>query len=157
MISRYSDTQLFFYELVQRAQTHLPYSISENTESYIVFMLSDLASGCTRYTNEPLFEIFRHAIEIDHPESFKEFRRLGDHSLITLSIFPDNVHRRNVSKDYFRSMGQMGYNRAGEIAEKVFDRDFKYLYQELADSFRAVESIIRRARGLTPLSVVDCV
>lgn len=153
MISNHADTQLFFFELIKRAQLHLPHNISENAESYIVFMLSGAVSD-RRFFSTPLFTILEQALEMNKPDSFKELKKLGDYSLLTLGLFPDAVSRRNVSDDYFRNMGQMGYNRAGDLAERLFDRDFGDLYRELADSFRAIESIIRKARGLAPLNVV---
>ena len=143
------EIKIFFLELVKSAQVQLKSQLPENIETYIVLTLSDVEKGL-KVPAEPLFDILLMAHESNAPESFHSYKRLGDVSLFTLGLFPEHVSRRNLSKSYFRAMGQMGYSRAGNVAERSFGTEFGCLYHDMADFFDESEKVIRRVKGLAP-------
>lgn len=150
MILDASSTEFFFYKLIQSSRKHTKYNIKDSAESYLVFMLSSVARGEIDL-GEPLFSLLEKGVESPHPRNFMEFKKLGDSSLISLGIFPENIKKRGISKDYVRNMGKVGYIRASETVPG--NSDTKELYESLADSFESLEKIIRRVGGLAPLGV----
>ena len=156
MIEFCGKIELFFYELVQRAQLHTKTTLSPNTEFSVVFLLSDIHHNRIDEMSGPLFFKLENAIGSSKDEQFKKFKNLGDSSLAMLGFFSENIQQKALSQDYFRSMGCMGYSRASEVAKKHFvDRDFADFYEEMADCFVDAEVVIRKVKGLVALRHIE--
>ncbi|MEM1144566.1 MAG: hypothetical protein AAF671_07675 [Pseudomonadota bacterium] len=66
-------------------------------------------------------------------------RRLGDTALFMGALFPDNFHRRGISKDYFVGMGGGAY---GSLADQLPSQ--KSLFSELAERFPRLMQLLAR-------------
>ena len=142
-----STPYIYFYELIQRAKLHTKIEIDDGCESYVVFLLSDLASGKIKFSEEPLFKLMEYAVNKSDPDNFQAFKLLGDSTLITLSVFPDKIS--HLSDNYVKKMGQIGYRRCSSIASRFFNGGD--VYEQLAYNYEEVASLAKKAKTLAKI------
>jgi hypothetical protein len=130
-----------WYSLVNEAQASTRLVLSENTESYLVFLLM-------RFTHVP--QLVESVLALDVLESMNKprllqqelLREVGDKSLLFCGLFPGMAKKRRVSLDYFTEMGQTAYMTASELFQ-----DNTELYQQLSMQFPALQQILQAMRG----------
>lgn len=130
-----------WHALVNEAQASTRLMLSENTESYLVFLLMRFIQGN---------KLIESVIALDFLESMHKPRRrqvellrdVGDKSLLFCGLFPGIAKKRNLSLDYFVDMGQAAYLTIGELYESQ-----SRLFFQLSDQFIVLQQILRAMRG----------
>lgn len=131
-----------WHALVNEAQAATQLILSENTESYLVFLLM-------RFSQGP--KLIESIIALDFLESMHRPRTLqmellrdvGDKSLLFCGLFPGMAKKRHVSLDYFSDMGQAAYLTMSELE----DRHTADLYFQLSEQFLTLRQILQAMRG----------
>lgn len=134
-----------WHALVNEAQAATRLILSENTESYLVFLLM-------RFTQGP--KLIESIVALDFLESMRRprplqmqfMRDVGDKSLLFCGLFPGIAERRHVSINYFVDLGQAAYLTVGELEEK----QSASLYFQLSEQFATLQQILQAMRGEYP-------
>ncbi|ARB92519.1 hypothetical protein [Legionella longbeachae] len=131
-----------WHALVNEAQAATQLILSENTESYLVFLLM-------RFSQGP--KLIESIVALDFLESMHRPRTLqmellrdvGDKSLLFCGLFPGIAKRRHVSLEYFSEMGQAAYLTIGELEGKHTQN----IYFQLSEQFLILQQILQAMRG----------
>ncbi len=131
-----------WHALVNEAQAATHLILNENTESYLVFLLM-------RFTQAP--KLLESIVAMDFLESMHKPRKLqmeqlrdvGDKSLLFCGLFPGIAEKRNVTLEYFSSMGKAAYLTVSELHQ----RECATLYVQLSEQFIALQQILHAMRG----------
>ncbi|MGL5743140.1 MAG: hypothetical protein ACRCXC_11680 [Legionella sp.] len=131
-----------WHALVNEAQAATQLILSENTESYLVFLLM-------RFTQGP--KLIESIVALDFLECMHKPRALqmevlrdvGDKSLLFCGLFPGIAKRRHVNLNYFSEMGQAAYLTVGELEGKHATN----LYIQLSEQFLILQQILQAMRG----------
>lgn len=136
-----------WHALVNEAQAATQIVLTENTESYLVFVLMRYTQGAKLLDSVLAFD-FLHAANRSGKLRLEQFIELGDKSLIFSGLFPGLAARRRVSLDYFIDLGQAAYITASELHQQ----DSARLFYELSQHFRDLQYILSAMR-LSPCQV----
>ncbi|HHT0592830.1 TPA: hypothetical protein ACTXXA_001020 [Legionella anisa] len=131
-----------WHALVNEAQAATELMLTENTESYLVFLLM-------RFSQGP--KLIESVVALDFLESMNRpktlqmelLRDVGDKSLLFCGLFPGMAKRRHVSLDYFSEMGQAAYLTIGELE----GRHTADLYIQLSEQFLTLRQVLQAMRG----------
>ncbi|KTD11574.1 hypothetical protein Lgra_1032 [Legionella gratiana] len=131
-----------WHALVNEAQAATQLILSENTESYLVFLLM-------RFSQGP--KLIESIVALDFLESMHRPRTLqmellrdvGDKSLLFCGLFPGIAKKRHVSLEYFSEMGQAAYLTVGELE----GRHSENIYFQLSEQFLILQQILQAMRG----------
>jgi len=131
-----------WHALVNEAQASSRLILTENTESYLVFLLM-------RFSQGP--KLIESVVALDFLETMQKPRQMqkdllrdvGDKSLLFCGLFPGIAERRHVSLSYFSDMGQAAYLTAGELQEEQTDN----LYFQLSEQFIILQHVLQAMRG----------
>ncbi|AWN72699.1 hypothetical protein LEAN103870_03425 [Legionella anisa] len=131
-----------WHALVNEAQAATQLMLTENTESYLVFLLM-------RFSQGP--KLIESVVALDFLESMHRpktlqmelLRDVGDKSLLFCGLFPGIAKRRHVSLDYFSEMGQAAYLTIGELE----GRHTADLYIQLSEQFLTLRQVLQAMRG----------
>lgn len=131
-----------WHALVNEAQASTRLVLSENTESYLVFLLM-------RFTQGP--KLIESVVALDFLESMRKPRHLqlellrdvGDKSLLFCGLFPGIAQQRHVNLSYFSDMGQAAYLTVGELQTN----EEAHLYFQLSEQFTTLQQILQAMRG----------
>jgi hypothetical protein len=132
-----------WHALVNEAQAATQLMLTENTESYLVFLLM-------RFTQGP--KLIESIVALDFLESVHKPRTLqleilrdvGDKSLLFCGLFPGIAKRRHVSLDYFSEMGQAAYLTISGLEGRHYSPD---LYTQLSEQFLTLKHVLQAMRG----------
>ena len=136
-----------WHALVNEAQAASQIVLTENTESYLVFVLMRYTKG-TRLMDSILALDFLHAMNHSGRLRLDQLIELGDKSLLFSGLFPGLAARRRVSIDYFIGIGQAAYLTASELHHESSAQ----LFYELGEHFHELQSILTAMR-----SVAKCI
>lgn len=143
----------FFRELLQDAQKNQGTSLDQDTEFYLVNLLTAFIDTDRLYAvdsdgkniDEPLAVMLLKAQELESTqEKGLTFRRIGDISLYVSGFFSNSFARKIIDVDYYINMGATCYRTAKnyvqkspypEVFENLSSRFPKYvdLFNEIAD------------------------
>lgn len=111
----YPTSIAHWHALLTEAQAACHKCLSEELESYLVFLLM-------RYTNAPEMasSIFAHdylRAHLQQSESNRKemLRDVGDQCLLYAGLFPERATRKQVSAEYFVNLGQGAYHSLSEL------------------------------------------
>ncbi len=129
----------FFREGIMRAQRRANLPLREDTQFYVVNLLSEfLAAGKLEET--PLALIYARAVQTENPnEQYQLLKQIGDRSLYVSGFFPDSLKRRVVNIDYYIGMGERAYASVSSISRGVLFAD---TFEELAEKFHRLVDLI---------------
>ena len=127
--------------LVQEAQQLRQFSLDEDLESYLVFMLM-------RFANSP--EMAASVMGTEFLESMQclgnlrhdKLRDVGDKCLLLSGLFPGRVKRKQVTLSYFVDLGQSAYSQVSSVSKK----DLAVLYGSLCEGFIKLMDILHAMR-----------
>jgi len=130
--------------LVLEAQTASHIDLTEDLQSYLVFLLM-------RYLYEG--QLLERPIALDFLDTLHQSGRLqqhnlqdvGDKCLIVSGFFPGLAERRLVQINYFVNMGQGAYSALSYLSGKPNER----LFKDLSSGFMPLVDILRTMRGLS--------
>ncbi len=132
-----------WHALIEEAKLRNAYSITDEIESYLVFLLM-------RFCNKPelaqciLATDFLKSFEQQKMERLASLRMVGDTCLLFAGLFPGRAQKRRVRISYFVKLGQMAYSTLAEARNsKLGD-----LYADLAEQFVILMDIMHCMREL---------
>ncbi|EHL29291.1 hypothetical protein [Legionella drancourtii] len=131
-----------WHALVNEAQATTRLILSENTESYLVFLLMRFSQGPKLIESIVALD-FLESMHRPRPLQVQFMRDVGDKSLLFCGLFPGIAERRHVSIDYFFDLGQAAYLTVGELEEK----QSASLYFQLSEQFATLQQILQAMRG----------
>ncbi len=110
-----------FRELVGEALARQSVRASEETEYYLVNLLTDFIDARRLHPTETesaptLIELLAGALERDRSAQFAAFRRMGDFALFVSGFFSESLTRRAIDLDYYVAMGGGAYGHASRLA-----------------------------------------
>lgn len=131
-----------WHALVNEAQAATRLILSENTESYLVFLLMRFSQG-PKLVESIVALDFLDSMHRPRPLQMQLMRDVGDKSLLFCGLFPGIAARRHVSLNYFSELGQAAYLTVGELQEK----ESATLYFQLSEQFATLQQILQAMRG----------
>ncbi len=143
--------------LVKEAEDANHYSLSEDLESYLVFLLARFA-GKPEIANSILALDFLHGLEHTGQQRTEALRDVADKSLLFAGLFPGRADRRCVKISYFVNVGRHAYAALATLCQNTMSG----LYGALDESFVALMDVLHvmrelsdQASGLTPLQAAE--
>ncbi|MCS5712660.1 hypothetical protein [Candidatus Berkiella aquae] len=122
-----------WYALVNEAEHACAISLSEDLESYLVFLLQ-------RFTGQP--EIASSVLGLDFLKSYQQvssshlhLKDVGDKCLLLAGLFPGRAVKRRVKLSYFVKLGQTAYSTLSSYVvhqEELFNQ-LCYEFPKLLD------------------------
>jgi hypothetical protein len=129
--------------LVQEAEKRGNFTLSEDLESYLTFLLM-------RFTQKPemaksvLALEFLNGLEETGYQRMEKLRDVGDKCLLVSGLFPGRAEKRRVRISYFVELGQNAYATLGQSQQK-----YARLYVLLQESFIVLMDTLHVIRGLS--------
>ena len=102
----------YFMEMFDSARKKTRLNVSQETEFYVVDMLSQFAEAekfLELYKDEPFAIMLKKAYE-NKDESFLISKKVGDLSSYMCGFFPENLRKSGNDIRYYMSIGKAGYN-----------------------------------------------
>ena len=150
-----ADVRAFFRDLVEEAMRSLEVRTAGDTQQYLVNLLARYAvSQQIQELGTPLVDLLTQALDTDGMERVIRLRTLGDAALFVSGFLADSFERRGLTKDYVASLGARAYGEVGRAARFVVVQDAssgRYVFEELADRFKACASVLDEVREQTAL------
>ena len=152
----------YFRDALHGALAHQHVAVEDQTEQYVVNMLTLFARAEHLYEGvpngprmPPLVSLFGAAVEAVTPaERERALQRLGDISLFIAGFFAHGFARRLVDIDYHIAMGGRAYGTLAETLARGRRRVLAQVYAELAAKFQplvdALGEISDSARNYAP-------
>jgi hypothetical protein len=131
-----------WHALVYEAQASTQLILSENTESYLVFLLMRF-SQTTQFLESVVAVDFLESMGVSGKRRVEQLQDVGDKSLILCGLFPGVAIKRQVGLEYFTDMGQSAYFMVSEL----HDSQRAELYLQLGHQFKALQQILQAMRG----------
>lgn len=131
-----------WYALVNEAEAAAQLALSENTESYLVFLLKRFSQTTHLLESVVALDLLNamHSIGSRHVEMLRD---VGDKSLLLCGLFPGVADKRHVKLEYYSEMGKAAYLTAGELqANKSAD-----LYFQLSQQFLNMQQVLQAMRN----------
>jgi len=156
----------YFRDALQGALAHQHLSVEDQTEHYVVNMLTLFARAEHLYEGvptgpkmPPLVNLFANAVEASTAaERERALQRLGDISLFIAGFFAHGFARRLVDIDYHIAMGGRAYGTLADALARGPRRVLSAVYAELAAKFQplvdALGEISDAARTYTHADVL---
>jgi len=134
----------YFRDALQGALAHQRLSVEDQTEQYVVNMLTLFARAEHLYDGvpagpkmPPLVSLFANAVEAEtNAERERALQRLGDISLFIAGFFAHGFARRLVDIDYHIAMGGRAYGTLAGTLARGPRRVLAAVYGELAAKFQ---------------------
>ena len=134
----------YFRDALQGALAHQHLSVEDQTEQYVVNMLTLFARAEHLYEGvpagsrmPPLVNLFASAAEaVTAAERERALQRLGDISLFIAGFFAHGFARRLVDIDYHIAMGGRAYGTLADALARGPRRVLAAVYGELAAKFQ---------------------
>jgi hypothetical protein len=140
----------FFHDSVQEALRHQHVDVEDQTEHYIVNVLTTFArsdalyeSGGQRTVLPPLVNLLSAAMDAPTLEQRNHLlQRLGDVSLFVAGFFAHSFARRLVDVDYHIAMGGRAYSSLADSMRGARSRVIASVYAELANKFQRMVDVL---------------
>ncbi len=131
-----------WHAMVYEAQASAKIILTENTESYLVFLLMRFSQ--TKQLLESVLAIdFLESMQASGHRRAEQLQDVGDKSLLLCGLFPGIVNRRLVGLSYFAGLGQAAYLTASELHENTMAD----LYFQLSTQFENLQRILQCMRS----------
>jgi len=137
--------------LVNEAEHHSSIQLSEELESYLVFLLMRFSEQ-SDFVHSILGMEFLESLKKLKLARQESLRDVGDKCLLLAGLFPGNARRRRVRISYYVNLGQSAYDSLSE----TYLNQFSNLFASLSDHFVGLMDILHTLRELTSeQSVLD--
>jgi len=131
-----------WHALVSDAEHAAGYSLGEELESYLVFLLM-------RFTRKP--QMLSRIMALDYlkqtngsrNERGQKLKDVGDHCLLFSGLFPQHAEKRMVRVSYFVKLGRSAYQ---QVFEDLHHHDT--LYSHLSKDFVTLMDILQTMRDI---------
>lgn len=140
----------FFHDSVQQALKHQHVDVEDQTEHYVVNVLTTFARSEALYdadsestTLPPLANILAAALDAPTPEQRNRLlQRMGDVSLFVAGFFSHSFARKLVDVDYHIAMGGRAYGSLADSIRSVRGRAIAPVFAELASKFQRMVDVL---------------
>jgi len=151
-----TETALF-QQLVVDAEHQAHLSLSENLESYLVFLLQRFHKNADGLY-EPLALKHLYAEAESGRCRQAELRDTGDSCLILAGLFPEQAKRRMVNISYFVSLGRSSYHALACSLKQSHAELYRHICQgfgAMLDVLQAVHGFANNEHVLSPMDAFD--
>lgn len=132
-----------WHRLVKEARHTSSVSLSEDLESYLIFLLM-------RFINHP--EIVHNIFALDFLENIKKFKKenqqtlqeVGDKCLLYSGLFPGRAKQRCVNISYYVDLGRRAYLSLSASPQNILSP----LFANLSDHFVPLMDVLHSIRSL---------
>lgn len=132
-----------WHALVKEAREFSSISLSEDLESYLIFLLM-------RFTNHP--EMANSILALDFLQNIKKLktenqeiiREVGDKCLLYSGLFPGRAKRQRVQISYYVDLGRRAYLALSSTHKNALSQ----LFANLSDHFVGLMDILHSMRSL---------
>lgn len=141
----------YFREALDAAMERTSLYLTENTQAYIVYLLSDFTRSENVYAGTDTGEkptlafLLLRAQESEPEEALKIFKHLGDSSLYLLGFFSPAIQNQAVGPDYYIGMGESAYSSAANLIRVTRENALTSatIYTELAHRFADLANLLK--------------
>jgi len=140
----------FFHESVQQALKHQHVAVEDQTEHYVVNVLTHFARSEALYDSDqqttglpPLANLLAAALDAPTAEQRNHLlQRLGDVSLFVAGFFSHSFARKLVDVDYHIAMGGRAYSSLADSMRSPRGRAIASVFSELASKFQRMVDVL---------------
>ena len=136
-----------WYEVVTQAQSIAGYQFNEDIQSYLVLTLDHFTKNQS-LSNSIIAMDFLENNSGNSINNIKNLKLIGDECLILSGLFPNHAFEKNVSLDYFISIGQECYFLISKNRQKTPLNSL--LFRSLSQNFIGLMDILHHIRLLKP-------
>ena len=137
----------FFHDAVENAIDSSGTMVSEDGVYYLSNLLVERGRSSEVPQPQTLVELRIQAQQQGGVAAVQSWRELGDRALYTSGFFRPSLQRKNVSLDYYLSMGAAAYDQLATVMRWTGSGGgFENIYEELAHQFDACSTILQRVR-----------
>lgn len=156
-IETHPSLEAFFQELLAAALADAQLTLTDDTLSYVLQLLSGFGRADTLHSHAEdergppaLVWLYARAQSGDRGQRFEAYRALGDVALFVSGIFADHVARPRalVGSDYYVAMGRQAYRSASSLA---MPSAFGGLLDELSGKFEPLVEVLGQVATQTTL------
>lgn len=140
----------FFHDSVQQALKHQHVDVEDQTEHYVVNVLTTFARSEALYDNDqqtvglpPLANLLAAALDAPTADQRNQLlQRLGDVSLFVAGFFSHSFARKLVDVDYHIAMGGRAYSSLADSIRSPRGRAIASVFSELANKFQRMVDVL---------------
>jgi len=136
--------------IVEEAQAHCSYSLHEDLESYLVFLLMRYMEKSDLGNSVIATELFGAHQQVGQMRQ-DNLRDVGDKCLLFSGLFPGNAEKRLVRISYFVEMGQTAYDTLAREASHDLAELFASLHQEFIQLMEVLQAMRNVSNPSEPL------
>lgn len=144
--------------LVKEAEDASHYSLSEDLESYLVFLLMRFM-GKPEIAKSVLALDFLHSLEqVGQQKKVLQLHEVGDKCLLFAGLFPGRAEQRHVRISYFVELGQSAYAELATLNKQKLAELYLALeegFVMLMDVLHVIREFAGEQTGLTPLQAEE--
>ncbi|MCX7115695.1 MAG: hypothetical protein NTW08_07305 [Gammaproteobacteria bacterium] len=129
-----------WHALLGEAQMTSHVVLSENTESYLVFLLMRFAKEHALSESILALDFLESEQGTPTQQRIDKLQEIGDKSLLFCGLFPGMANKRHVSLSYFSEMGQHAYFSVS----RDFSHPHALLFAELSERFLSLQQVLQR-------------
>jgi hypothetical protein len=145
----------FFRDTLHGALRHQRLSVEDQTEHYVVNLLTLFARSEALYEStpqglrlQPLVAMLCAALEAPPgtPERYRSLQRLGDVSLFVAGFFAHGFATKLIDIDYHIAMGGRAYGALAQAAARGRRRALAAVFAELSEKFQPMVDALNEVR-----------
>lgn len=133
-----------WYALINEAETKCHCRMSEDTESYLVYLLMRFSKE-VEWASEVVGLDFLRVLELHGKKSIDLLKEVGDKSLLFCGLFPGVAKKRHVSINYFEDVGRCAYWQVGNLET----HNTGILFYALCREFESLCKVLSATRHLS--------
>ena len=147
LVSQQDNLFDFFHSAVDTAVHSKGANVSEDGVFYLSNLLVERGRASDAVLPQTLVELQMQAREEGGAAAASAWRELGDRALYMSGFFRASLQRKNVSVEYYLSMGSTAYQQlATAMRWSGAGGGFEHIYEELAGQFETCSAILQRVR-----------
>jgi hypothetical protein len=147
LVSQQDNLFDFFHSAVDTAVHSKGANVSEDGVFYLSNLLVERGRASDSVLPQTLVELQIQAREEGGAAAVGAWRELGDRALYMSGFFRASLQRKNVSVEYYLSMGSTAYQQlATAMRWSGAGGGFEHIYEELAGQFETCSAILQRVR-----------
>ena len=137
----------FFHEAVGHAVSDIGTTVSNDGVYYLTNLLVERGRTPEHPQHETLVDLQIMAQERGGASAVQAWREMGDRALYVSGFFRSSLARRNISPDYYLSMGAAAYDQLASLMRWTgAGGGFESIYEELAEQFDYCAGVLQRVR-----------
>lgn len=142
-----SSSTASWQKLIHDAQSKSFYTLDEDLESYLIFMLMRFTQN-TEIANTILALDYLESQSLTGQHKQEQLRNVGDKCLLFAGFYPEQAHRKLVSLQYFVALGRGAYSQIAQNGVKNNFEGLSKLFSDLAHNFIVLLNILHNVKLL---------